>query len=148
VKFRRNPATAVSTGPSPPATVVVVEAPAQADLDPTFAPQQIRLLRELGFTDHDRLSLRFWFEVSSRRNAIELASRLRSTAKCSVQVRPALRLRGPLRWAVTLRTPPAPLVLEAIRCWEVEMCTALQRPDCRLIGWKPVVGALSHPSRR
>jgi hypothetical protein len=116
-----------------------VEAHAQGPLDPTFAPQQIRALRELGFTDHDRLSLRFWFEVPSRRSAIELANQLRSSAKCTVQVRPALRLRGPLRWTVTLRTPPAPLALEAIRCWEVEMCMALQRPGCRLIGWKPVM---------
>ena len=124
--------------------MVGVEEHVQGDLDPTFACRQIRALRELGFTDRDRLSLRFWFEVPSRRNAIELAYQLRSTAKCGVQVRPALRLRGPLRWTVTLKTPPAPVALEVIRCWEAEMCMALRRPGCRLVGWRPVLGPGGH----
>jgi hypothetical protein len=95
----------------------------------------------LGFTDRDRMRLRFSFEAPGRRQAVELAGLLRTMARCSVQVRRArLRLRGPRPWTVTVKTPPAPLALEVIRCWEAEMSDAVgRRPGCRLVGWQPVL---------
>ena len=98
----------------------------------------------LGFTERDRMCLRFSFEAPSRRRAVELASELRTIAGNVVQVRPARpRLRSRRRrWIVALKTPPTPLELRAIRRWEDEIGAVAGRcPDCPFLGWEPALDA-------
>jgi CheY-like chemotaxis protein len=83
-------------------------------------------------TPSDRL--RVSFEASSLRQAVELASELRTMGRGTVQVRPApLRLLTQRRWNVTLMTAPVrPAV--ALRL-EIEMHDlARPRTGCRLVG--------------
>ena len=97
----------------------------------------------LGFTERDRMCLQFLFEAPSRRQAVELASELRTVAGNIVQVRPARPLlRSGRRWRVGLRTPPTPLELRAIRRWELELeAVAVRFPDCGFLGWEPALDA-------
>ena len=97
----------------------------------------------LGFTERDRMCLRFSLEAPSRRQAVEVASELRTIAGNVVQVRPARpRLRTRRHWIVALKTPPTPLELGAIRRWQSEMeAVAARFPDCRFVGWEPALDA-------
>jgi hypothetical protein len=98
-------------------------------------------LRMLGFTERDRMCLRFSFEAPTRRRAVELASELRTIAGNVVQVRPGRpHLRSRRRWTVALKTPPTPLELGAIRHWECEIeAVAVRCSDCRYVGWEPAL---------
>jgi hypothetical protein len=101
----------------------------------------VAALTRCGFTDRDRRHLRFFFEASSLRAAVELAEDLRRLTSDAVRVQPApLRLLTRRRWTVTLTTPPAPLTLGAIQLWEAEMRGAVRRrPASRLVRWKPLL---------
>jgi hypothetical protein len=98
-------------------------------------------LRKIGFSDRDHLPLRFWFEVSSLRDATELAAELRTTHETAVELRPAPRQLGARRpWRVALRTPSTLLRRAVIASREREMEElADRRGDCRFIGWTPVL---------
>src|SRR3954451_1381324 len=76
-------------------------------------------LEKLGFTQRDRMRLRFSFEAATLHQAVELASELRTIAESVVQVRPGhALLRVKRRWKVTLSTPPTALAPAAIHRWE------------------------------
>jgi hypothetical protein len=97
-------------------------------------------LANLGFTDRDRLPLRFWFETSSIRQAVELAAELRTIHDSAVQMRPgAQRLGGRSFWRVVVRTPSTLLTRAVIARREGEVQAMAGRHGCRLIGWAPVV---------
>jgi hypothetical protein len=65
-------------------------------------------LEKVGLTDRDRLPLRFWFEASSVREAVDLVGQLRTTQDSAVQMRPgAQRLRSRCSWQVVVTTPSA-----------------------------------------
>lgn len=113
-------------------------------------------LEKIGFTDRDCLPLRFSFEASSLRGAVDLAAELRAYPRGTVQLRPgALRLRGRCPWTVVLRTPSIPLTSAVISRREGEMQEiASRRAGCRFVGWTPVLdavdvnGAIFRPERR
>ena len=113
------------------------------DAGPVTTPATLAALWTLGFTKTDRLCLRFSFEAPSRRQAVELASELRTIAGNVVQVRPARpRLRSRRRWIVALKTPPTPLEPGAIRRWEGAIEAVAGRcSDCRFVGWEPALDA-------
>jgi hypothetical protein len=98
-------------------------------------------LRKIGFGDRDRLPLRFWFEVSSLREAVDLAAELRATRDTAVELRPAPRRLTTRRpWRVVLRTSSTLLTQAVLASREREMEElAHRRGDCRFIGWTPVV---------
>jgi hypothetical protein len=101
----------------------------------------LKALRKIGFGERDRLRLRFWFEVSSLRDATDLAGELRTTQEAAVELRPAPRRLGTRRpWRVVLRTPSTLLTPAVIASREHEMeKLAGRRGDCRFIGWTPVL---------
>jgi hypothetical protein len=98
-------------------------------------------LRKIGFGDRDRLPLRFWFEVPSLREAVDLAAELRATRDAAVELRPAPRpLIARRPWRVVLRAPSTRLTQALIASREHEMeKLADQRRDCRFVGWTPVL---------
>jgi hypothetical protein len=98
-------------------------------------------LRKIGFGERDRLPLRFWFEVSSLREAVDLAAELRTTREKAVELRPAPRRLVTRRaWRVVLRTPSTLLTLAVIASRERDMEElANRRGDCHFIGWTPVL---------
>ena len=98
-------------------------------------------LRKIGFGDHDRLPLRFWFEVSSVREAVDLATELRRIRETAVELRPApRRLTSRRPWRVVLRTPSTRLTQAVIASREREMRElAGRRRGCRFVGWTPVL---------
>jgi hypothetical protein len=100
-------------------------------------------LRKIGFGDRDRLPLRFWFEVTSLREAVVLAAELRRTQDTAVELRPApRRLMARRPWWVVLRTPSTLLTGALIASREREMQElAGRRGGCRFVGWTPVLGA-------
>ena len=100
-------------------------------------------LRKIGFSDRDRLALRFWFEVSSLREAVNLAAELRMTREVAVELRPAPRRLSTRRpWRVVLRTPSTLLTGAVIASREREMEeVAGRRGGCRFVGWTPVLEA-------
>jgi hypothetical protein len=100
-------------------------------------------LRKIGFSDRDRLPLRFWFEVSTVREAVDLAAELRMIRESAVELRPApRRLTSRRPWRVVLRTPPTLLTRAVIASREREMeALAGRRGSCRFIGWTPVLEA-------
>lgn len=85
--------------------------------------------------------LRVSFEVSSLRQAVELAADLRTLRRGTVRVRPApLRRLAGRRWDVTLTSGPGLIVLP--REWANEMHElARRRSGCRFVGVKPVPAA-------
>lgn len=105
---------------------------------PSLTIELLSALVRCGLTHDDRRHLRFFFEASSLRVAVELAGELRERSPAAVHVRPApLRRLARRRWTVTLTTPPAPLSLGAIHLWEQEMReVARRRPASRLVSWK------------
>lgn len=100
-------------------------------------------LRKIGFGDGDRLPLRFWFEVSSLREAVDLAAELRTVRETAVELRPApRRLTSRRHWRVVLRTPSTLLAQAVIASREREMQDlAGRRRGCRFVGWTPVLEA-------
>ena len=100
-------------------------------------------LRKIGFGERDRLPLRFWFEVSSLREAVDLAAELRTTRGNAVELRPApRRLVSRRPWRVVLRTPATLLTSAVIASREREMEGRADRwGDCHFIGWTPVLDA-------
>ena len=103
--------------------------------------ERVAALALRGFSAADRLRLRFAFEASSLRQAVELGAELRTLARTAVRIRPGLPLpRGPGRWTITLTTPPTRVAHGPIRRWEdVLRAVARGRPGCRLVGWRPVL---------
>jgi hypothetical protein len=100
-------------------------------------------LQMLGFTQRDRMSLRFSFEAAKLRQAVELASDLRTIAGNVVQVRPGQPwLRLPGRWNVTLSTPRTPLAPAPIHRLESEVRSIARRhTGCSFVGWEPLLDA-------
>ncbi len=98
-------------------------------------------LRKIGFGDHDRLPLRFWFEVPSLRAAVDLAADLRATRDAAVELRPAPKRLIPRRaWRVVLKAPSTLLAPAVISRREREMEELAERRDhCRFVGWTPVL---------
>jgi hypothetical protein len=98
-------------------------------------------LRKIGYREHDRLPLRFWFEVSSLREAVDMAAELRMNRETAVELRPAPRRLSTRRpWRVVLRTPSTLLTWAVIASREREMeKLADRRRECRFIGWTPVL---------
>jgi hypothetical protein len=101
----------------------------------------IQALRTLGFTAADRVPLRFAFEADSARDAVDLRSELRVLAGNRIHLVP--RLSGAVDgsiWGVALKTPPMPVVAEAIRQLETEIQLIVRsRPGRRYVGWKPML---------
>jgi hypothetical protein len=120
-----------------------VTAPAPGDGD-SLTRQNLAALEMLGFTDDDRLRLRFLFEASDHRDAVGLATELRMITRNPVEVRLAPDgLQSPWPWAVVLTTAPTMLTAEVIASRESEM-RALERRQvtCRYVGWTPVLDIL------
>jgi hypothetical protein len=122
-----------------------VTTPAPGDREESSTAQTLAALEMLGFKDGDRLRLRFSFEASSRRRAVELAIELRSIVRNVVQVRPGpQRLRSRWPWTVVLSTSPTLLAPAVIRSRESDLREiARRRPGCRYVGWSPVLDALA-----
>ena len=85
--------------------------------------------------EDDRRPLRFLFEATSLRSAVDLADALRSRGGSRVRVRPgSLRLLARRPWTVVATTPPAPVLASVERLWEAEMRETARRQDgCRLV---------------
>jgi hypothetical protein len=98
-------------------------------------------LRKIGFGERERLPLRFWFEVTSLREAVDLAAELRRTRDTAVELRPApRRLMTRRPWRVVLRTPSTLLTLAVIASRERDMEELADRwGGCHFIGWTPVL---------
>src|SRR4051794_19498765 len=116
----------------------VAHAPGPA---PVTSADTLTALRKIGFGDRDRLPLRFWFEVTSLREAVKLAAELRKRRETAVELRPApRRLVARRPWRVVLRTPSTLLTPAVIGGREREMEELADlRHDCRFIGWTPVL---------
>jgi hypothetical protein len=100
-----------------------------------------------GFTEADRMPLRFSFEARGLRTAVDLAGTLRASRHIRVQLRPAgRRLVTSGRWNVLVTTPPAPLVPTVIGLWHEYMTDAAEtHAGCAVVGWQPVVSRLPGP---
>jgi len=98
-------------------------------------------LEQAGYGAEDRLQLRFSFEASALRAAVDLADDLRLGSHSRVQIRPMpRRLLTSHRWAVFVTTPSAPLLYAVIRLWEEQMQDVVSaHPACRILGWRPIV---------
>ena len=98
-------------------------------------------LRKIGFGYRDRLPLRFWFEVPSLRDAVDLAADLRTTRDAAVELRPApRRLMTRRPWRVVLKASSTLLTPAVVASREREMEElADRRRDCRFVGWTPVL---------
>lgn len=98
-------------------------------------------LERAGFTEADRMQLRFSFEAPALRVAVDLAGTLRSGRHNRVQVRPAARrLLTSARWNVLVTTPPAPLLPAVIELWSEHMQDAAGvHAGCAIVGWQPIV---------
>jgi hypothetical protein len=125
-------------GPAP------VTRPLPGDRDGSQTSETLAALEMLGFTKRDRLRLRFTFEASDHRRAVELAGELRMTTWNAVQVRPGpMPLRGASRWTVVLRTRPMLLTPAVVGSRVSEMEEMARRhPGCRYVGWTPVLDAV------
>jgi hypothetical protein len=106
-------------------------------------------LQTLGFTQRDSMRLRFWFKAARLRQAVELASDLRTIGGNVVQVRPGqpwLRVLG--RWNVILSTPRTPLAPAPIRRLESDLRSIARRhTGCCFVGWEPLLEARDVPYR-
>jgi hypothetical protein len=101
----------------------------------------IAALRTLGFTNVDRIPLRFAFEADSARHAVDLATDLRALGRNRVHLVPQ-RTGAPNApvWGVALKTRPTPVGARPIRQLEEEMeAVARGRPGSRYVGWKPML---------
>jgi hypothetical protein len=96
------------------------------------------VLSRQSFTDQDRSRLRFSFQVSNLREAVNIVAGLRTIAADVTGVHPSLlRQLGRRDWIVTLTTPPIPLTWEVIQLWEAEMLAVEHRwPGCHFLGWR------------
>jgi hypothetical protein len=101
----------------------------------------IQALRTLGFTPADRVPLRFAFEADSAREAVDLRGELRVIGGNRVHLVPKLSgAADASTWGVALKTPPTPVVAEAIRQLETEVRLIVRRrPGWRYVGWKPML---------
>lgn len=96
------------------------------------------VLSRQSFTDQDRSRLRFSFQASSLREAVNVAAELRTIAADVTRVHLSL-LRQPGRrdWIVAFTTPPMPLTLEVVQLWEAEMLAVEHRwAGCHFLGWR------------
>ena len=119
-----------------------VTTPSSDDGEASVTAITLAALGMLGFTERDRLCLRFSFETPGLRPAVELAAELRTVAGNVVQVRPAQSLpRSARHWWVMLKTPPTALEVEAIRHWERAIEAIARRcPSCHFVGMDSSAG--------
>jgi hypothetical protein len=109
--------------------------------DDVTARKAVAEFERQGFISGDKVQLRFSFEASGLREAVDLSAALRAGARLSVQIRPASwRLLTGRRWTVMATTPPAPLLYAVVRLWEEQLDdVAREHHGCRVIGWKPIM---------
>jgi hypothetical protein len=103
--------------------------------------EALQVLAQYGLCDRDSRRLRFYFEASNLREAVALATELRTYVPDAVHVRPALRrvLRG-RPWTVAVTTPPAPLLPAVISLWERAMHDIVrERHACTFVGGRALL---------
>jgi hypothetical protein len=121
-----------------------VTSPAPGDREKSVTADTLAALERLGFTDQDRLRLRFSFEASTHSCAQELAEELRTITWNPVQVDHEPRRPGSAwPWTLVLLTGPTLLVPAVIDSREDEMREFVRRhAGCRYVGWTPVLDAV------